>query len=167
MRKTLALVLAPLLPVLTANCSSAVNDAQRGQQAAQAFNQDARLGRADATMERVAPEVRDEFAAHHKAWGSDIKIADVELAGIKAHGSHDLDVMVRFSWFREAEQELRVTTLKQAWREKDGWQLVGEERLDGAVGLLGEAVASPPAPAEPHPPARFPTIRIGSAAAPE
>jgi hypothetical protein len=163
MRKTLALALVPWLAALTAACASPVNDVQRGRQAAQDFNQDARIGRADTALERVAPALRDDFAAHHKGWGSDIRIADMEVAGVKAHGPHELDVMVRFSWFRVVEQELRVTTLKQAWREHDGWELVGEERLDGAVGLLGEAVPAEAAPAEPHPPAHFPTVRIGSA----
>jgi hypothetical protein len=162
MRKMLAATAGTLLLALPAACAAPTSDAQRGQQAAQAFNQDARLGRAEAALERVDPALREAFTEHHKAWGNDIRIADLELAGLKAHGAHDLDILVRFAWYRETEQELRTTTVKQVWRDKDGWLLIGEERLEGDVGLLGDAVP-PPAPVEPHAPARFQTVRIGSA----
>jgi hypothetical protein len=162
MRPTSAFALAPLLAVLLAACPAPLNAVQRGQQTAQEFNQDTRFGRTSLAMDRVAKEARDDFAQHHRSWGTDIRIADVELSGMKSHGERDLDVMVRVGWYRQTEQDLRVTTLKQNWRDKDGWELVAEERLDGDVGLLGEPVVFV-APPEGRAPAQFPTIRLRGA----
>ena len=106
------------------------------------------------TLEHVAPAARDSFAARHRAWGSGVRIADLELAGIRSRGEHDLCVFVRIAWYRPEEQELRTTTVQQDWHDTGGWQLMAEQRVDGDVGLLGEAVAPPPVtdprPASPH-----------------
>jgi hypothetical protein len=117
-------------------------------------------------MEHVAAAARDEFALHHRLWGTAVRVADLELAGMKAHGEHDVDVLVRVGWYRPEEQELRVTTLKQTWRDKDGWQLVAEQRVEGDVGLLGETIvyAAPPGDGAPRRAAQFPTIRLGEEA---
>ena len=91
-----------------------------------------------------------------------MRIADVEMAGMQMpHGEHDVEVLVHVSWYRPEEQELRTTTLKQGWRDKNGWQLVAEKRIDGDVGLLGEPVVFE-APAEARAPAQFPTVRLGA-----
>jgi len=75
-------------------------------------------------------------------------------------------VTVRIAWYKPAEEELRVTSIRQKWENvKDGgWMLTGEERIDGDLGLLGEPMAPEPPPGPPHAPhesAHFPTIRIG------
>ncbi|HEX4447831.1 MAG TPA: hypothetical protein VH044_13880 [Polyangiaceae bacterium] len=131
------------------------------QQVAQELNVDARFGRTEIAMDHVAPAAREAFAAHHRAWGGSIRVADVEMAGVHAHGEHDVDILVQVAWYRPAEQELRTTTLQQKWKDASGWQLVDEKRLDGDVGLLGEAVVFE-APEEQHAPAYFPTVRLGS-----
>ena len=70
------------------------------------------------------------------------------------------EVFVKVAWFRPEENEVRVTTIVQKWKDDRGsWLLVGEERLDGDVGLLGEE--RPIAPAAVRRNAQFPTIRIG------
>jgi hypothetical protein len=52
--------------------------------------------------------------------------------------------------------------LEQHWHDKPaGWQLVAERRVEGDVGLLGEAIVYE-SPSAPRPPAQFPTIRLGS-----
>ncbi len=94
-----------------------------------------------------------------------MRLADVELAGMHAHGQHDVDVIVRVAWYRPDEEELRVTTLKQLWNEAGGWKLVDEQRLEGDIGLLGEPVVFE-APPGGRQPAQFPTIRLGSGAPP-
>ncbi len=141
--------LAPSAPLMTA------------QQAAQEFNMDARFGRGEVATERIVPDAREAFAAHHRAWGGTVRLADVELAGARPRGLHDTDIFVRFAWYRVDDEELRTTTLKQAWHEQNGsWQLASEERLDGDIGLIGEHVVyETPGPKEP---AVFPTIHLGA-----
>jgi len=132
----------------------------RAQQVAQEFNQDVRFGRSELMMEHIAPAARDDFAAHHRAWGTGVRLADLELAGIRPRGDHALHVIVRIAWYRPEEQELRTTTLEQEWSDKNGWQLVAEKRLDGDVGLLGEQVVYE-VPSASRPPAQFPTVHLG------
>jgi hypothetical protein len=143
-----------------AGCSPAQSALASVQEVAQQMNLDAQFGRTEIAMDSVALDAREDFAAHHRGWGTSVRIADIELAGMRAHGDHDVDVLVRVAWYRPEQQELRVTTVKQGWRDKKGWQLVAEQRLDGDLGLLGEPVAFA-APDVERAPARFPTIRLG------
>ena len=137
---------------------------QRGQQTAQDFNMDARFGRTELLIGHVAPDARDEYAKHHRAWGSGVRVADVELVGIKPHGDTDFDVFLHVAWYRMEEQDLKSTTIKQSWHQKaDDWLLSSEQRLDGDLGLLGETVVIE-RPADPRPPAQYPTIRLGESA---
>lgn len=145
---------------LLAGCPAPPNALARARQTAQEFNLDARFGRGELVLEKVAPAERDEFALHHRAWGTDVRLADVQLEGMKAEDEHVVDVFVRVAWYRPTEQELKQTTIKQRWHDKaDDWQLVGEQRMDGDVGLLGEKVVYE-APSAPKPPAQFPTVRL-------
>jgi hypothetical protein len=132
------------------------------QEAAQELNLDARFGRTEVAMDRVAPPARETFTAHHRGWGTSVRVADVELAGMRAHSEHDVEIFVRVAWYRPEEQELHITTVKQGWNDKNGWQLVDETRVDGDVGLLGEPIvfAAPPPSERPAPP-QFPTVRLG------
>jgi hypothetical protein len=139
----------------------------RAQQSAQEFNMDARFGRSEFVLERVAPAAREEYALHHRAWGTDVHIADVEMAGMRAKDEHEVKVLVRVSWYRGDQQELRGTTLEQVWRDKlIDWELASEKRVDGDVGLLGEAIVYAE-PEGPRKPSRFPTIRLGTGAGDE
>jgi hypothetical protein len=141
-------------------CASPPGSLAAAREAAQALNLDARFGRNELAMDHVAPSARDEYAAHHRAWGSGVRVADVEMSGMKPQGDHDVDVIVRVGWYRPEQEELLSTTVKQRWHDAGGWQLVGEERLDGDMGLLGETVIFQ-APAAARGPAQFPTLRLG------
>jgi hypothetical protein len=135
----------------------------RVRESAQEFNLDMRFGRSELAIARVAPAARDDFVAHHRGWGSAIRIADVDMEGLKPSGEHDIDVFVRVAWYRVEQQDLLTTTLKQTWHDDGattGWVLASEQRVDGAMGLLGEPVVFQ-SPTEPRAPAKFPTIRIG------
>ncbi len=159
MRRTIA-VPCIVAAFAFASCAPPAGALASAQEAAQALNVDAQFGRTEIAMDSVAPDARAEFAAHHHGWGTTVRVADVELAGMRAHGEHDVDVLVRVAWYRPEEQELRSTTLKQGWRNKNGWLLVTEQRLEGDVGLLGEPVVYE-APSVPRSPAQFPTVRLG------
>jgi hypothetical protein len=157
------LVLAWLASAALYGCPAPPSALAQAQQTAREFNQDMRFGRDELVMERVAPTVRDDFAAHHHGWGSSVRLADVELAGIRPHGDHALEVIVRVAWYRPEQPDLRVTTLQQSWREVDGWQLTEEKRIDGDVGLLGERIVYE-APTVGRAPAQFPTVHLGGGA---
>jgi len=131
------------------------------QEAAQELNLDARFGRTQIAMDKVAPPARDSFTAHHRGWGTSIRVADVELAGMRAHSEHEVEILVRVAWYRPEEQELHQTTLKQGWSDKNGWQLVDESRVDGDIGLIGETVVFEGPPPSDRAPAQFPTVRLG------
>ena len=124
----------PRLALAATACAMPPGPIASAQEAAQELNLDARFGRTEIAMDHVAPAARDAFTAHHRAWGTSVRIADVELAGVRAHGEHDVDILVHVAWYRPEEQELHLTTLKQGWNDKNGWQLASEARIDGDVG---------------------------------
>jgi hypothetical protein len=148
-----------------AGCPAPPTAIARAQQVAQEFNQDARFGRSELTMEHVAPTAREDYATHHHGWGTSIRIADLEIEGMHAKGDHELEVMVRVAWYRPQENELRMTTVQQTWHDEGGWQLTAERRSDGDIGLLGESVIYqvPSTEGTPH---QFPTVRLGGVEAP-
>ena len=116
-------------------------------------------------MERVAPAERDTYVASHRGWGNVIRIADAELDGMRLVSKEEALVIVKVAWYEPTAQELRVTTLRQTWKETKGdWLLFAEARADGDVGLLGEPMpasnASSAAPEGAHHPAQFQTVRI-------
>lgn len=166
MRRALASVPVVLGLAALAGCAALPpTGMQRAQQTAQDFNLDSRFARGELVSARIDPAERDEYSAHHKAWGTAVRIADIEMSGIRPHGDADAEVYVRVSWYRMDEQELRSTTLKQSWHSKsDAWLLVAESRFDGDIGLLGETVVVE-APAGPRPKPQFPTVQLTGAPA--
>jgi hypothetical protein len=159
-RRVVVLVLAWAGATALSGCPAPPTAIARAQQVAQEFNQDARFGRTELTAPHVAPQAREAYAASHRAWGTGVRVADLELEGMQAHGDHELDVIVRVSWYRPEEEELRTTTIRQSWRDEGGWELTGEKRIDGDAGLLGEPVVYQ-APGESRPHAQFPTVHLG------
>jgi hypothetical protein len=157
-----AIFVLPLLafaPTLI-GCPGAATGMAQAQETVQEFNSATRYGRSEVAMQHVAAAARDDFTAHHRGWGSGLRIADIEVEGIRPKGEHEAEASVQVSWYRPDEQELRITTIKQTWRDQLGWHLVSEDRLDGDIGLLNEPIVYE-APSEPREPARFPTIRLG------
>jgi len=142
-------------------CPAPQTAGARMQEEASELNTNTRFGRMELAMERVAPSEREEFLQHRRFWGGAVRIADYELVGAKLTADEDADVTIRVAWYRADEQELRSTTVRQRWHDHKGdWLLVGESRLEGAPGLLGEQVVSD-APPAPRVHSQFPTIRIG------
>ncbi len=162
MRPFLA-ILAVSFPSLIA-CVTAPHGAAKAQEAALDLNVNARFGRMEIAAERVAPKGREDFFDHRKSWGGKVRIGDCELAGLRLTTDDDADVTVRVAWYRNDEQELRVTTLRQKWHDFKGeWKLVSEQRTDGDIGLIGERVVVDENAPRQRKNAQFPTVRIGSA----
>jgi hypothetical protein len=162
MRPTIVLACLLIVPAVT-GCPVAPSPLAKAQETATALNVDARFGRLELAMEHVSPTLRDEFVAHHRSWGSHVRVADVEIAGVRPHGEHAVEVAVRVAWYLVDQDDLRLTTLEQGWSDqKGGWQLVAERRVEGDVGLFGEPIVYD-TPEQPRQPAHFPTVRLGAA----
>jgi hypothetical protein len=150
--------------VLLAGCNTFNQSAAaKVQDAANEMNLNTRFGRMEIAAESISPKAREQFFEHRRGWGGKVRIADYELAGVKITNKDedDADIFVKVAWFNVSQGELRATTLKQKWHESKGaWMLVGEERLEGDLGLLGESVPIAPAPTEKKP-SQFPTIHLG------
>lgn len=151
----------------TLGCPSPMSRGARAQDAVQELNEHVRFGRLQVAIERVDPEERERFTRRHSGWGSRVRIADSEIYGIKLTTNDTADVAVRIAWYRPDQQELKLTTLKQKWKDKRGsWLLVGEERMDGAPGLIGDEANVPADDGTTQVRAKtnsqFPTIRIGA-----
>ncbi|HSQ63160.1 MAG TPA: hypothetical protein VLM85_08080 [Polyangiaceae bacterium] len=148
--------------VIATGCMMPPTGAALIQQTAQEFNFDTRFGRMEMAVEQVSPKYLERFQKRHRYWGGVIHVTDAEMMGMKMKGQEDCDVDVRVGWYRVNEGDLRTTIVRQRWhRFTAGWRLDGEERADGDVGALGEAVdvIEPDAPTKS---AQFPTVQLGS-----
>lgn len=129
------------------------------QEAATTLNTATRFGRMDVATELVARDDLQPFAKRHAAWGSMLRIVDVEYQGIQFVEDNKAIVLVAVGWQRPDETNLRVTQLAQVWDYgQGGWKLSDETRNAGDMGLLGESidVLRPEGKQDTH----FPTITI-------
>lgn len=144
--------------------------ASRAQETATELNTNSRFGRMELATEHVDPALREAYLTRHKTWGNVVRVADYEMAGFKMKGDNDAETLVRVSWYRVENGDLKNTLLKQSWKQVKGdWRLVDESRSEGDAGLIGDAM-----PVDPNAPAaaaaapgskkaaQFPTIRLGS-----
>ncbi|WP_433930606.1 hypothetical protein AB3662_41700 [Sorangium cellulosum] len=139
-RVLLALCLLPL-----ASCGIAPSNSQRLTEAALEMNTATRFGRMDVALERVGSSARQDFMSRHAAWGTRLRVVDVEFGGFEMVQRDEAEVYLDVLWLRNDESTVRTTRIAQRWRDARGhWELIGEERRDGDVGLLGE----PPPKAE-------------------
>ena len=112
-----------------------------------------RFGRMDVAIEHTAEGHRSEFLRQRADWGKEIRILDVEITKLELKDADSAEVLVDVGWVRMSEGLLRSTRVKQQWRSlENDWQLDGEERFSGDVGLLGEnvVVLHPEAPHDVH-----------------
>lgn len=138
-------LLVPLV-LLTAACTAPTR-AQRAQEAGYELNMGMRFSRSDAALEKVARGERVAFLQRHRQWHSDIKIDDIELVGTSMRPDGDAILLLHVTWHRASGQRSYSTVVGQRWSDKDrrGFQLFGEERVQGDAGLFGE-VEPPAAP---------------------
>jgi hypothetical protein len=168
-RLVLRSTLGALAAVVLLGCPVHQSSPARAQETANELNLNARFGRLEIANESVAPEALGTFTARRKIWGGAIRIADYEVAGFHMTGERDAEMLVKVSWYRMDQEDLRATTLKQKWRDfKGDWKLVEEERAEGDVGLFGEAPAASDVPSATQvaaPRTQFPTVRLGQGGA--
>jgi hypothetical protein len=151
-----ALALAMALALV--GCLAPPPASERATDAARELNVATRFGRMDIAMGRTASGVRDDFMKRRTAWGGEIRIVDVELAGLSMPDSDHALIQVDYAWVRMSEGTLRSTRIAQHWETKHGeWQLAREHREAGDLGLFGEPVKLV---APPHRDAQFATKTI-------
>lgn len=151
------------LVLLAIGCAGQSRPA-RMQEAATEVNLNARFGRMELASEHVAPQGRPAFFGHRKVWGSRVRVVDSELVGVRFEKDESEAVaMVRIAWQPVDDGDLRVTTIKQTFKDiRNGWYLVSEDRAEGDVGLFGEKPEAPQdAPQQAPRKSKFDTIRLG------
>jgi hypothetical protein len=155
-------MLFALAPLVLAGCPMPPSAGARMQEAAMELNTNTRFGRMELAVEHVAPTEREEFIAHRRGWGSRIHLADYEMVGARmGKNDEDAEVSVKYAWYRPDEGDLRTTIVRQKWHDHKGdWQLVGEARVEGDLGLFGEPI--PPPAVAPRGNVQFPTVRLGN-----
>jgi hypothetical protein len=138
----MAKALFPLLCALTlAACVMPPPASEKASDAARELNLSARFGNLEAAAKKATSEARTDFLQRHSLWGNEIRVVDVELAGMNMPDSDHAVFDVNYSWMRANESTLRVTRVTQRWTSlKGAWSLESEKRAAGDVGLFGEHV---------------------------
>ncbi|MEO7109241.1 MAG: hypothetical protein ABI183_02285 [Polyangiaceae bacterium] len=141
-------------------CLNSSSGAAAAQEGARELTTNLRFGRMEMVMEHVSASEASVYLATHKSWGNSIRIADVELSGLRMASKDEAIITVAVSWYEPSTQELRNTVLRQTWKDlKGGWLLTAEARADGDIGLLGEPRPAA-APEAPHHNAQFETVHL-------
>ena len=114
---------------------------EKASDAARELNISARFGNMDAAAAKAASEVRADFLQRHAQWGGEIRVLDVELAGMIMPDSDHAVFDVNYSRIRTSESTMRTTRVTQRWSSlKGAWSLQSEKRAAGDTGLFGEHV---------------------------
>ena len=141
LRRALAAGVLGALALLHVSCLAPQGPASRATDAARELNLAARFGRMDVAVGRTAAGARSSFLERRAEWGKNVRVLDVELAGMAMKNPQNAMIYVDVAWVRMDEGALRTTRVAQTWRDADsGWQLVREQRVAGDVGLFGEYV---------------------------
>jgi hypothetical protein len=125
-------------------CVAPPSPAQRVTEAARDLNMAARFGRMDLAVGGTAAGARERFLERRKEWGGEVRVLDLELAGLRMSDHDNATLMIDLQWTRMREGIMRSTRVEQEWsnREGRGWQLVREHRVAGDLGLFGEKVSA-------------------------
>jgi hypothetical protein len=145
MRKLCSL-LAALTAIAGVGCMTPPSPAERVTDAAMALNVAARFNQLDVAVAHASSKERPAFMKRHAAWGQTLRIVDVEMASLSLPESDRAVVLVDYAWIRNTEGNMRATRVEQTWKDDAGWHLVGEKRVAGDLGLLGEPVPEAPPP---------------------
>jgi len=156
-------MLATLLLWLTTavtGCFAPMSPVQRVSDSARDLNVATRFGKMDLVASHVDPSFRSDFMARRAQWGRDLRLVDLELAGIQVQDSTHALVLIDVSWVPLRDGILRGTRVEQRWRDDGrGWKVIGEQRQGGDTGLFGELLVPQN---RPHPDVHLPSRTIGA-----
>jgi hypothetical protein len=145
-------------------CMLHQSSSQRLLEAANELNLAARFGQLDTALQHTSSTSRATFMQRREAWGSEVRVVDVNLASVNLKDENHADVIVQYLWTRMDEGVLRNTAVRQQWENPEfgGWRLEREQRSSGDLGLFGETIPQAPggAPRDVH----FPTRSLGTGA---
>jgi hypothetical protein len=128
-----------------AGCLAPPSQAQRVTDAARELNLSARFGRIDIALGHTAKGAQSSFVERRAEWGKNVRVLDVELAGLAMKDETHAMIQVDVQWVRADDDTLRTTRIAQTWLDDGGWHLVREQRMAGDIGLFGEPVEMRPA----------------------
>jgi hypothetical protein len=149
---------ALLVALALSGCFATASPVQRVTDAAREMNLATRFGQIEIAVRHVDAAVQTEFLTRRSAWGKNVRILDVELAGIHIEDENHATVSVDIAWSSLTDSLARATKLTQDWQnETAGWKLVRERRSSGDAGLFGEALEELEAP---HPDVHKPSRTI-------
>jgi hypothetical protein len=153
------LVSFALWGLVGSGCVSPPPPSELAADAARDLNLAARFGQLGAAASHTAAGAREGFLERRAQWGKSLRIVDTELAGFEMDRHDNAKVYVDVTWLRADELTVRSTRIAQFWRDHrvGGWLLVREKRVDGDIGLFGEAVQRSPVRAKD---VHFPTTTI-------
>lgn len=147
-----------------AGCFAPVSPTQRVADAARELNIASRFGQTGVAVAHVDASIRKDFLSRRSQWGRELRIADIELAGLQLKDEDHASVLVDVAWSSNADSLLRATRLEQQWENlPQGWKLVRERRISGDTGLFGEMI-QPVDP--PHPDVHLPSRTLRSPSGP-
>lgn len=129
---------------------------QRVTDCARDLNVATRFGKMDLVASHVEASARAEFMSRRTQWGRDIRLVDIELAGVQVPDETHAVVLIDVSWVPMRDEILRSTRVEQKWADAGhGWKLISEQKKAGDPGLFGEdfALENGPRP-DVHLPAR-------------
>lgn len=151
---------AVLLLVSLSGCFAPVSPMQRVSDAARDLNVATRFSKMDLVATHVDGSFRSDFISRRQLWGKELRLVDIELAGVQIEDNTHARVMIDVSWVPLSDGILRSTRVEQRWQDDGhGWKLVNEQRKTGDTGLFGEVIV----PAnEPHPDVHLPSRTLGS-----
>lgn len=114
------------------------------------LNEEARWGRLDLAVRRVAPSYRGTFMTSRRSWGRQVSIADTEVSALVLSRETDSATSsVEVNWYDLATMTLRSTMIRQRWaRTDDGYLLDEETVIGGDAELLELPEADDESPAE-------------------
>ena len=148
------------LIALCSGCFAPVSPVQRVSDAARDLNVATRFGKMDLVASHVDASVRSDFMARRVQWGREIRLVDIDLAGVEVRDETHARVTVDVSWVPLRDNNLRATRVLQSWEDNGhGWKLASEKRISGDQGLFGEVVLLQN---EPHPDVHLPSRTLGS-----
>ena len=126
-----------LLVLVSAACVPPPGPMERLGDAAHQLNIATRFARMDVAIALVDAERQGEFAARHALWHRDLRIVDLELAGVQMVAAGEAQVSIAVMWHRLDETNVRVTSIEQYWKQNgDDWRLVEESHVAGSPGLF-------------------------------
>lgn len=102
------------------------------------FHDDLRWGRLLSAQGVVDGRMRRAFAEHHRGWGTDIHVVDVEPVHVSQSSDSGV-ARLRVSWTRGYDAtDLRQSVVEERWECQQGtWRLRNESVVAGDEGLFG------------------------------